>query len=123
MANKRNPVWWDEEKVRAAWVDAGSMTDVIRNLGQPFGSASYLNVKRAAERWGLPLPSGKSDNLAAVEKIRRPLEDILVEKSTYSNRQLLKKRLIRAGLKQDICESCAQGPEWNAKPLTLQLDH
>lgn len=123
MANKKNPVWQEDEKVREAWIGAKSMTDIIRNLGQPFGSASYLNVKRAAERLGLPLPSGKHDNSAAVEKNRRPLSDILVERSTYTGRQNLKKRLIKEGLIKDVCVECGQPPEWNGKLLTLQVDH
>lgn len=124
MANRKNPVWLDDDKVRRAWVGAKSMTDIIRNLNQPLGSASYLNVKRAAERLGLSIPTEKRVNTtAAVARIRRPLEEILVERSTYTNRQALKKRLISVGIKEDICESCGLGAEWNNKPLTLQLDH
>lgn len=31
--------------------------------------------------------------------------------------------MINEGLKEDKCEICGQLPEWNGKPLVLQLDH
>lgn len=52
-----------------------------------------------------------------------PLEECLVENSTYNNGPSLKQKLFAAGLKTNICEECGQGPIWNNKPLTLQLDH
>lgn len=53
----------------------------------------------------------------------RPFEEILVENSSYSDSKGLKKRLIKANMIQNKCEWCGIGPEWNNKPLTLQLDH
>lgn len=57
-----------------------------------------------------------------IEKEAKPLEEILVENSSYKS-QDLKRRLITAGLKEDICEICGQHNVWNGKPLVLQLDH
>lgn len=54
------------------------------------------------------------------EKI--PLDFILVKNSNY-NRVNLKKRLLKEGLLENKCVLCGQLPEWNGKPLTLQLDH
>ena len=54
------------------------------------------------------------------EKI--PIEEILVEDSNYQSSKL-KKRLIEAGLKEDICEKCGNTGEWQGKPLTLQVHH
>lgn len=34
----------------------------------------------------------------------------------------IKKRLIEKGW-AEVCSECGIGPEWNGKPLTLQLDH
>ena len=50
------------------------------------------------------------------------LDEILVEDSKYQSSKL-KKRLIEAGLKEDRCEGCGIGNEWNGKPLTLQVHH
>lgn len=124
MSRRRNPIWREDDLIRKAFDGALSMSDIIRNLGQPLGSASFLNLKRAAERLGLTIPVSRPSNLEALRTTNtRPLEEVLVERSSYSNRQSLKKKLIRAGLKEDRCEECGISPEWNGKTLVLQLDH
>jgi len=50
------------------------------------------------------------------------LEDVLVENSTY-NRSKLKSRLLEDEILKNICYECGQPPEWNGKPLALQLEH
>lgn len=54
--------------------------------------------------------------------IKYPLENILVENSTYG-RTHLKKRLISEGIIEYRCSCCGLGPEWNGKPMPLILDH
>ena len=51
-----------------------------------------------------------------------PLENVLVENSTYS-RTALKRRLYKEGIKQRKCELCGQGEEWQGKRMSLILDH
>jgi predicted RNA-binding Zn-ribbon protein involved in translation (DUF1610 family) len=53
---------------------------------------------------------------------RVDLEEILVERSTYS-RGKVKARLLAAGLKQPICELCGQDEIWRGKRISLILDH
>lgn len=53
---------------------------------------------------------------------KQTLEEILVEDSNYQSSKL-KKRLIEAGLKEERCELCGVGNEWNGKPLTLHVHH
>jgi hypothetical protein len=55
--------------------------------------------------------------------IKIPLEEILVEGSDYINGQLIKTRLFKEGLLENKCYECGILPEWNSKPITLQLDH
>jgi len=52
-----------------------------------------------------------------------PLEEILVENSTYLNTHRIKLRLIEEELMEEKCFECGIGNEWNGKPLSLQLDH
>lgn len=52
----------------------------------------------------------------------KPLNQVLVENSTY-NPYRLKLRLIRDGILANVCSECGLTPEWNGKPLSLQLDH
>jgi Zn finger protein HypA/HybF involved in hydrogenase expression len=53
---------------------------------------------------------------------RFKLEDILIEKSTYTNNERLKIRLINAGLKEYKCENCGL-IEWKGEKISLHLDH
>lgn len=62
-------------------------------------------------------------NLKLFSHPRYTLEQILVENSTYSNNQCLKKRLINSNLLIDKCYICNLPPIWNYKPLVLQVDH
>ena len=54
--------------------------------------------------------------------IKKPLQSLLVENSSY-NRGHLKKRLLKAGLLEEKCSRCGQGAEWMGEPLSLILDH
>lgn len=51
-----------------------------------------------------------------------PLENILVENSTYQTNNL-KRRLFEQGLLQDQCAWCGLGSTWNGKSISLHLDH
>lgn len=51
-----------------------------------------------------------------------PLNEILVENSTYTNTYNLKKKLIKAGLKEEKCELC-DIKEWKGHPVPTELDH
>ena len=52
----------------------------------------------------------------------KPIEDILIENSSFS-RSALKRRLLRDGLLENKCADCGLPPEWNGKSLVLRLDH
>jgi len=51
-----------------------------------------------------------------------PIEEILVEKSTYQTSKL-SKRLREAKLLEYKCSSCGLGDTWNNQNLTLHIDH
>ncbi len=51
-----------------------------------------------------------------------PLDEVLVENSTY-NRFNLKRRLLAAGLLEPVCELCGQGEKWHGRRMSLVLDH
>jgi hypothetical protein len=57
-----------------------------------------------------------------IRKPKRPLEEILVDNSTYS-RSNLKMRLYEEGLKEPRCELCGQGENWRGKYMGMILDH
>lgn len=57
-----------------------------------------------------------------LNNIRIPILSLLVINSSF-NRSHLKKRLLKEGLLKNICYICGQLPNWNSKPLSLQIDH
>jgi 5-methylcytosine-specific restriction endonuclease McrA len=67
--------------------------------------------------WGKAVEAGKIVTRRNVTS----LETWLVESSTV-NRQHLKRRLVKAGLKEDRCEECGLS-EWRGEPITLALHH
>ncbi|HEX7246113.1 MAG TPA: helix-turn-helix domain-containing protein [Solirubrobacterales bacterium] len=51
-----------------------------------------------------------------------PIEDLLVVGRAATSRTHLKSRLIKAGLKENRCETCGI-TEWRGKPLSMELHH
>jgi Zn finger protein HypA/HybF involved in hydrogenase expression len=50
------------------------------------------------------------------------LDEILVENSTYTSRDNIKKRLLKKNLLKYECSHCSIS-DWNEKPLSLRLEH
>lgn len=75
------------------------------------------NIDYTHIKLGLNNNSGRKFNVPKI-----PLSEILTKNSTY-NRSNLKERLISENILKYECFICGQLPEWNNKPLTLQLDH
>jgi len=51
-----------------------------------------------------------------------PLDEILKGKHPSYQTYKLKNRLLKEGIKENICEECGIS-EWNGKPINMQLDH
>jgi hypothetical protein len=81
-------------------------------------------LRKYAALWGIS--AEHFDPYAAVRgsgiQRRRPLEEVLVEHSTFA-RNHLKERLYDAGLKRPICELCGQGEMWRGQVMGMILDH
>jgi hypothetical protein len=81
-------------------------------------------LRKYAVLWRIP--TDHFDPYAAVRgsgiQRRRPLEEILVEHSTFS-RIHLKKRLYEAGLKRPVCELCGLDEFWQGRVMGMILDH
>lgn len=55
-------------------------------------------------------------------KEARPLEEILVERSSYVSTYHLKERLLKEGVKEHRCECCGN-TEWMGESIALELHH
>lgn len=123
MTNKGS-ILNDKESVAIAIEGSISKKEVLNKLGLQASGGNYKSLEKACESHGLPLPA--FDYRSAGKNLNRPKEipneEVFVQNSTYSNRTLIKKRLLKLGL-ENRCSECLLTPTWNGKRLTLQLDH
>lgn len=117
------------EELQAIIDDSNSIREVILRIGlSANGRGGYTIFHQKIKEKGLDIEGLKQrkdeylKTLLASKREKIPLEQILVENSTYSITNL-KSRLLEEGLLENVCDICGQLPEWNGKPLTLQLDH
>jgi hypothetical protein len=115
---------YTEAEARIAVVQSLTLTETLRRLGLRPAGGNFRVLRIWLERWNVPIDHF-DPNVARSNASRsrgRPLEEILVESSTY-DRGKLKRRLYEAGLKTRRCELCGQGEEWRGRPMSLILDH
>jgi hypothetical protein len=100
------------------------MAEALRQLGLRPAGGNHKTLKTLIERYGIS--TEHFDPYRSQRGQRRPdatpLEEILVEDSTYS-RNHLKRRLYDEGRKRRVCELCGQGEEWRGRQMALILDH
>ena len=115
---------YSEDEARAAIESSMSWAESLRKLGLCSTGGNWRILKEHAAEWNIA--TGHFDPYArsreAFRRKQKPLEEILIEGSTYS-RSALKKRLYKEGLKKRECELCGQGEIWRGKRIGLILDH
>lgn len=114
---------YDEIAAREAVAQSFTYTQVLRLLGMcPAGGNAAL-LKKWLARWEISTEhfDPRHDRRKGARP-PKPLEEILVEGSTYA-RSNLKARLYDAGLKHPVCELRGQGELWRDRPMGLILDH
>lgn len=118
---------YTEDELRTAVENSKSKLDMARKLlgYRPHVSKIEKIYKHAVELnldtshwWGL---RGPRKNTIPYNKI--PIEEILIENSTYKGRGSLRYRILEEGLLKEVCDACGLKPFWNGKPLRLHLDH
>ena len=120
----RTSILNNKEKLNEAITNSKSSREVLEYLGLRAAGGNYNALKKAAKVFELELP--KYDFTVSTGprgfSPSFPDEQVFVENSSYANRSNLKKRMYLMGYKEE-CSECGIGPEWNGKPITLQLDH
>lgn len=124
------PRSWTNQQFVEAVAQCTSWNGVIRKLGRKIGGGTLHSMKELAEKLKLDIGHMRGQGWNRGLKMlhhkgwgsRTPLSEILVEHSTYSNTNYLRKRLISEGIKEHRCECCGN-TEWMDKPIPLQLEH
>ena len=113
-----------EKEARAAIADALCWADAVRALGLRSAGGNAKTLQRWAARWEISTDHF-DPNAVRARALRRepiPLSQMLVENSPHG-RQTVKARLLREGIKQQICELCGQGQLWRGRSMSMILDH
>lgn len=121
---RRKSVLSDKSKVQQAVKHCSSVKKCLQYLGLRSAGGNYKQFYNWCNKHGIVPPKG--DNIAALKNSirnrQKSLTQILRRESDYS-RSELKRRLIQEGLLKNECYECGCLPEWNGKPLSLQIDH
>lgn len=102
------------------------MVDVLEKLGYSRTSGTMTKyIKERIKELGIETShfKGKRGNRGGGNTQRYQLSEILVENSTYTNRNRLKIRMLEAGILDNVCSECHLTGVWNGKPIVLHLDH
>lgn len=108
-----------ETEIIEASKNAHSLSDILRNLNKSVTGANVSILRRYCKEFNINLNFPKV--VRDMNKI--PIEDVLVDNSTYNNTTNLKQKLYKEGLKEPICELCGQDEYWNGVKISLILDH
>jgi 5-methylcytosine-specific restriction endonuclease McrA len=126
---KRTSLIWkiDKEQLSKIVLESNSISEILLHFSLQNKGHNYRTLKKRLDEDSinysnikLGVSSNKNRKFPNAKKI--PLEDVLVEHSTF-NRNHLKIRLLKEGILKNECTICGQLPVWNNKPLSLQLDH
>lgn len=98
--------------------------DMLKELGLTTkgGTSSKLLKKRIVEM-NLSTSHLNKNTRNVPSSRKKPIEDILIQNSTYMNISSLKRRLVKENKLEYKCAVCNNTGEWQGKSLTLQLDH
>jgi hypothetical protein len=113
-----------EAEVRDAVSNASSLTEALARLGLRPAGGNFHTLRKLIAHYGVSTsqldPNWTRRGRPTSRRI--PLDEILVEGSTYT-RSKLKNRLYVAGLKSRRCELCGQDEMWHGRRMALIIDH
>ncbi|CAL9559819.1 hypothetical protein SUDANB105_04598 [Streptomyces sp. enrichment culture] len=118
-----NQVRHSEERLRAVVADSHSIRDVVRRLGLDQVGGNQAHIARRIAALGIDTshftpPRGPSPRGGA----RRAGLSMGTRDDGRVSGQRLRRELLRLG-HEERCAMCGTGPEWNGRPLTLEVDH
>jgi 5-methylcytosine-specific restriction endonuclease McrA len=106
--------------------ESKSYNDALKKLKWGNGSYAYKKIKKIIKENNIST-SHYIDSKEALEKYHKEktisLNKILIENSTYTNRDKIKKKLISNNLMEYKCVFCENPGIWLGKKISLILDH
>jgi len=118
---------YNKEQFISAVESSISKRNALIQLGLVPSGGNYKVFDRAVNELGLDISHFRGQgyllggNHDWTPKI--PLDEILVENSSYSSSSRLKQRLYDVNLLKPVCNKCGIGDKWNGSSLSLHLEH
>lgn len=120
------PSTYKNEDVILAVKSSFTISDVLRKLNLIPAGGNYQTIHRKIRELNLDTTHfrglGWRKGLSGNYRTPIPLEDILVENSTYNSTTNLRLRLLKESIKSHRCEKC-KNTMWNGKKIPLELEH
>lgn len=118
---------YTKELLEEAVKNSISGRDVLRNLGLKQAGGTQAHVSRMIKKFEIDTSHflGQSHSKGTISSKRLESSSLLVVKpigSTRTKRYQLYRAMIEVGTPYK-CFECSLDPEWNDKPLTLEIDH
>lgn len=116
----RPTIEYEEAALRSAVSRARCLAEAIRLLGDVPTPVTYRRLKRGLARHDVDT-SHFSTTAQQGGRAREPLDRLLTTKRRTSS-GTLRRRLIREGRREHVCEECG-ARRWRGQPIPLELDH
>jgi len=111
---------YSKEEFIQAWESSSKYLEILSKLGYRASGSNIKTIKKISDELGLSRENiSKGRNKATF----LTLEEILINPSSFKGSpKNLRKKLLKAGLKENSCEKC-KNSEWEGLPIPLDLDH
>ena len=129
VRSKRSPIWKiSKQELTNIVLSCDTFSCILSKFGlvNKGGNVKTLKTRLLEDKIDYShIPEGRGSNKNRPKGARTPidLKKVLIENSSYSNRRVLKKRLVKEKLLDYKCNECGLKNIWNQKSITLQLDH
>lgn len=117
---------YTKELLQEAVDNSTSILGVLRHLGLKQAGGTCTHMKARLKKFGITTEHflGKASSRGVRSPLKKSAEDYLVLR-TEGRRQhahILRRCLLELGIDHK-CLFCSLPPEWNGKPITLEVDH
>ncbi|GLF93502.1 HNH endonuclease signature motif containing protein [Streptomyces yaizuensis] len=120
---------WTREVLESAVAESTSVCEVLRRLGIEVVGGQHTHISRRIRAYGIDtahFTAARRTEGPTHERRRLSADEILiVDGSDHPRRRsshLLRRALLERGARE-VCALCGTPPEWQGRPLPLEIDH
>lgn len=116
---------YSDEQILEASKNARSVTEIMRKIGMCPTGYAHNRFKHRLRNLGVDVDSmpGAAWNAGLKSSPKRSTKEYLKLDGPFISTSKLRQKLINDGILKNRCDECDLGPEWNNKPLSMQLEH